>query len=118
MAGPGSATEERAMDWSGRITTFLSDERLLTNLIAVHVVVGALLILSVLVRQALQHGGDRLFVWAGLPSLRGVTQEAAEHVRNLVYWVTLGLMLAAFAAGALYHLAGRDIRQDAVDLWH
>lgn len=106
------------MDWSNRVTAFLSDERLLTNLIAVHVVVGALLILSVLVRQMLQSGGDRLFSWAGMPSLRDATQEAAEQMRNLVYWITLGLMLATAGGGILYHLAGRDVRQDLADLWH
>src|SRR5262249_43535236 len=109
---------ESTMDWSNRVTSFLSDERLLTNLIAVHVLVGALLILSVLVRQALQHGGDRLLGWVGLPSLRGVTEEATEQVRSLVYWTTLVFMLGAGAAGVLYHLSGRDVRQDLFDLWN
>src|SRR5688572_27250834 len=92
-----------AMDWSQNLIVFLSDERLLTNLIAVHLAIGALLIVSVLMRQALQQGSERLYLWLGLPALRSITQEAAEQVRSLVYWVTVVLMLATVTAGIVYH---------------
>ena len=59
------------MDLHTRIGHWLSDERLLANLIGVHVSLGAILIFSVIVRRILINGGDQLVRWTGLHWLDG-----------------------------------------------
>jgi small-conductance mechanosensitive channel len=106
------------MEWSVKVTQFLSDDRLLANLIAVHVLLAALLLMSIVVRKLLQSGGQRFLSWFGVSWLRGVTEEATTTARDLIYWTTSGLMVASVVGCVLYHVAGRDIRADSVAVWN
>src|SRR5262249_27440639 len=106
------------MDRSVKVVAFLSDDRLLANLIAVHVVLAGLLITSLIVRRILQSGGQNVLAWFGVSWLRGVTVEATSTIRDLVYWTTTALMAASVVGAVLYHLAGRDVRVDGVALWN
>jgi small-conductance mechanosensitive channel len=105
------------MGWSERVGAFLSDDRLLFNLIAVHAAIALLLILSVIARAILQNGGDRFRARLGTHWLHGITHEATQHARSLVWWTTLLLMAVTVAGGVFYHLGGGDIRTDLAELW-
>lgn len=106
------------MEWSTELAAFLADERLLANLIAVHVALLGLVVASLLVRQFLQLGGQRLLSWFGVAWLRGVTEEATGAARNLIYWITLAAMAACVLAAGAYHILGRDVRVDGPALWN
>src|SRR5947207_5614006 len=106
------------MEWSVKVAAFLSDDRLLANLIAVHILLVGLLLLSFMIRHLLQRSGQRFLSLFGFSWLRGVTEEATGAARDLVYWLTLALMAVGMAGGAFYHFAGRDIRADGLALWH
>jgi small-conductance mechanosensitive channel len=110
--------EVGAMEWSGDIGAFLADDRLLANLIAVHAALLALLVVSFVVRQVVQRGGQRFLSWFGVSWLRGVTEEATGAARQVVYWATLAAMAASIVGGIVYHFAGRDIRLDGAALWN
>jgi small-conductance mechanosensitive channel len=106
------------MEWSVKVAAFLSDDRLLANLIAIHVLLVALLLVSLAIRKLVQSGGQRFLSWFGFSWLRGVTEEATSTARDFVYWITVALMVGSFTGAVFYHLAGRDIRADGVTLWH
>ncbi len=93
------------------------DERLLANLVAVHLVLGLILVVSVVVRKVLLHGGNSLVRWTGLHWLDHVGQEANRRVRTLMFWTTLLAMVSAVATGIVYHVAGRDARADFTE-WY
>ena len=63
------------------------------------------------------HGGNHLVRWTGLHWLDGFSKEAVRHMRSLLFWTTLGLMIFAVIGGIIYHLAGRDIFLD-VQAWY
>jgi small conductance mechanosensitive channel len=96
----------------GEWTRLLSDERLLANLISIHFLLALLLVLSFAVRFVLLHGGERLLRLFGLHRWKNLTDEAERSLRSIVFWLTLGLMLAVIALGIGYHVLGRDIRAD------
>lgn len=100
------------MDLHTHVTSWLSDDRLLANLIGMHVILGALLLSSVLLRKLLIHGGNQFVHWTGLHWLDGVSQEAVRRTRALLFWSTLGLMIFTVVASFVYQAHGRDIRTD------
>jgi small-conductance mechanosensitive channel len=100
------------MDFFARLGDFLSDDRLLINLIAIHVLLAATLIASILVRSLLIQGSTQLFRFWGLARLDGAGQEAVRRLRVLLFWSTVGVMTTTVVGGIGYHLAGRDIRHD------
>ena len=102
------------MDLVSRIGDFLSDDRLLFNLIALHALLGLILLVSILLRRALVHGGDNIARLTGLRWLRGASQEAARKLGSFLFLATLGVMGIAVVTFILYHLAGRDVRSDIV----
>lgn len=105
------------MDLHTRLSQWLSDDRLLANLIGVHVVLAGLLILSIVIRKLLIHGGGQLVRWTGLHWLDGVSKEAVRRMRSLLFWTTLAAMALTLVAGAVYHVSGRDVRADLND-WY
>lgn len=105
------------MDIHNRIGVWLSDDRLLANLIGLHIVLCAVLIISVVLRKVLIHGGDELARWTGLHWIDGFSKEAVRRIRSLLFWTTLSLMLMTAVAGGIYHFRGRDIRLDVTD-WY
>src|SRR5438445_7704238 len=88
---PHTATEG-AMDLHTSIGELLTDERLLFNLIAIHALIGVTLIVSMIVKQILVRGSDRLAHLTGLHWLDGVSQEAVRRARSVLFWLTLGAM--------------------------
>ncbi len=102
------------MDLHESIINLLTDDRFLFNLIAVHCLLAATLIVSMLVKHALVQGSGWLVQWTGLHWLDGLGKEAVRRVRNLLFWTTLGLMLLIAAAGVVYHVHGNDVRDDVV----
>ena len=105
------------MDLYERITQILADDRLLANLVAIHIFLAVTLILSVFVRYVLVHGGTQLVRITGMRWLDGVGQQATRRVRAFLFWLTLLVMVVGIGAGVIYHLAGRDIRQDLLS-WY
>ncbi len=105
------------MDFLKDFGDWLTDDRLITNLIGVHVLLAALLLVSVIIRRIITQGGVQLIRWTGLHFLDGFSKEAVRHARTLLFWATVGLMLATAVGGIIYHLAGRDMRADALD-WY
>ncbi len=100
------------MNLFSRIGAFLADDRLLYNLIAVHALLGAALLLSFILRRLLTQGSNRLSNLASIPWLRGLGQEAARGARTCLFWTTLIVMGLIVAVAVIYHLGGRDIRTD------
>jgi small-conductance mechanosensitive channel len=105
------------MDLLLSIGDFLTDDRLLANLIGIHVVLGIVLIVSFISRKILLHGGDSLVRWTGLRWLDQVGKEANRRVRALMFWTTLLALSISIASGVVYHAAGRDLRAD-LGTWH
>ena len=105
------------MDLHTRIGSWLGDDRLLTNLVGLHILLAAILVVSVVLRKLLIHGGDQLARWTGLHWLEGFSREAVRRTRSFLFWSTLGLMTLAVLSGILYHMAGRDIRSDLTN-WY
>jgi len=103
------------MDLHAFVTDILSDERLLANLVAIHIGLGLVLIVSILCRNAVLAGGGRMLHWAGLDRVDGVSEEATRTVRSLTFWSALFAMLAIIAGGIAYHSYGRDVRLDVLE---
>lgn len=105
------------MDFYDRIMHILADDRLLANLVAMHVFLAVTLVLSVFLRYVLVHGSTQLVRLMGARWLDGVGQEATRRVRAFLFWLTLLVMVVGIGAGVIYHLAGQDIRQDFL-IWY
>ncbi|MCI0683673.1 MAG: mechanosensitive ion channel family protein [Gemmataceae bacterium] len=105
------------MELFAAIIDFLDEDRLLANLIGVHVILGIILVLSIVIRKILLRGGDSLVRWTGMHWLDQVGQEANRRVRALMFWTTLLTLSISVASGVVYHAAGRDIRAD-LGAWH
>lgn len=99
------------------LTKWLNDERLLANLIGIHVVLAAILIVSVLLRKLLKNGGENFVRWTGLHWLDGASKDAVHGLRTILFWSTVVLMLGSVASIAVYHLSGRHINDDVKD-WY
>jgi small conductance mechanosensitive channel len=105
------------MDLNALVGGLLNNDRLLANLVGIHVILGALLLASVLVRKTFKHGGRQFVRWTHLHWLEGLNREAHRSLRGLLFWVTLGLMAASIVSMGVYHASGRDLRVDLQD-WY
>src|SRR5262249_56667196 len=105
---------EGVMDIFSRLSGPLSDSRLGFNLIAIHGAITLTVLVSLILRRLIMHGGSRLGQWTGLRWLTAAGEEAAKRARVILFWLTIAAVGLSILAGALYHLAGRDIR---LDLW-
>ncbi|GEM_PF-174456 len=105
------------MDLLLTVRDFFADDRLLANLIGMHAVLGVILVVSLIVRKVLLHGGNSLVRWTGFHWLDHVGKEANRRVRALMFWTTLLGLAGTIATGVVYHAAGRDLRTDAQD-WY
>lgn len=95
-----------------------SDDRLLANLVGIHLVLIAIFSASVLLRRGLSRGGDTLVRWTGLHWLDGLSREASKGARTLLFWSTVALMITAVVSTFVYHFSGHDIRTDLGDWYH
>src|SRR5690348_14671629 len=95
-----------------RLRDTLTDSRFVANLTVTYGTVVAMVLVSLVVRRLLGHGGERLGHWTGLNWLDPFGREAAQRSRQLIARLTwLGAALLS-AAGIAYHAAGRDVRAD------
>ncbi|MSQ95230.1 MAG: mechanosensitive ion channel family protein [Gemmataceae bacterium] len=99
------------------LSKWLNDDRLLTNLISIHVVLAVVLIVSVILRKLLKNGGEQFVRWTGLHWLDGISQEAVKGMRSMLFWTTIVLMIVSVGSMAVYHVSGRDARGDLSD-WY
>src|SRR5437773_1138926 len=97
------------MDWLTQLFNVVANDRLVTNLIGLHVILAATLIVSIVLRKIIMHGGSQLVRWTGLHWLDGVSKAAVRRLRSLLFWSTIGLMTLMVLSGIVYHCAGRDI---------
>jgi small-conductance mechanosensitive channel len=105
------------MEWSAKLTAFLTDERLLINLVALHGTLLFVWLASLVVRAIVRMGGQRILSWFGVSWLRGVTEEAAGAAQNAITFATLTIMGGAVVGGVAYHFLGRDVRVDGAEIW-
>lgn len=98
------------------LAKIFNDERLLANLIGIHIVLAVLLVVSVILRKLLKHGGESAARWTGLHWLDGVSKEAVKGMRSMLFWTTVALMIVSVGSMAVYHMSGRDARGDAQEL--
>lgn len=94
------------------LSKWLNDDRLLANLIGIHIVLAAILLVSVILRKVLKNGGDQLARWTGLPWLDSMSKEAVKGLRSMLFWMTVVMMIVSVASVAVYHVSGRDARAD------
>ncbi len=105
------------MDWLNSLGNWIADDRLLTNLIGLHLLLGLFCCAAVVLRRLLMHGGNQAARWTGLHWLDGISKEAAKHARTLLFWSTLALMALTIVGAIAYHVLGRDMRVD-VQAWY
>lgn len=89
-----------------------ADGRLLTNLIAIHVLVLVWLGVSILLRGLVARGIHRLAHWAGSARLRKLADDATKHSHAMLFWLTLLGMALTVAGGIGFHMLGRDVRHE------
>ena len=96
---------------------FVADDRLIANLVAVHLIIAGLLIVGIVLRKILTQGGEQFARWTGLHWLDGFSKEATRRLRTILFWIILALMAGTVLAGLGYQAGGRDMRQDVTD-WY
>ncbi|HKI38102.1 MAG TPA: mechanosensitive ion channel family protein [Gemmataceae bacterium] len=99
------------------IRDFLTESRFIANVTVSYGLIVVMILLSLLVRRLLGHGGERLAHWTGLHWLDGVGREAAHRSRRLIARLTLLGVVLLLAGGVAYHLLGRDVRTDCYE-WY
>lgn len=93
------------------IADVLADARFDANLIAFYGFIVLLVLVALIMRRLLAR--DRPVNWTGLHWLDTLGDEATAHARKLLGWATFAAIALLTLAGLGYHLAGRDIRDDA-----
>ena len=53
------------MSFLSRLSDLLTDARLTSNLIAIHAALVGIVLISIIIRRLLTHGGNRLIAWTG-----------------------------------------------------
>ena len=72
---------------------WIQDDRLLANLIGIHLVLVLLVVLSLALRRLLKNGLDRVAGWTELSWLARISTETARRPTRGPLWSTLTLML-------------------------
>ena len=75
------------------LSKWLNDERLLANLIGIHIALAIVLILSLLLRKLLKSTGEQFVRWTGLTWLETASREAVKSMRSMLFWGTIALMV-------------------------
>src|SRR4026208_180231 len=99
------------------LTQWLNDDRLLANLIGIHVFLAAVLVVAVILRKLLRNGSEQIGRLTGSQWLDGFSKDAVKSVRAILFWATVGLMVVSVVSMAAYHLSGRHIQEDLKD-WY
>jgi hypothetical protein len=96
-----------------RVRETLTESRFIANLTVTYGIIVVMVIISLIVRRLLGHGGERLAQWTGLRWLDSFGREAAQRSRRLVARLTWLGVVVLTGGGIAYHMYGRDIRADA-----
>ena len=99
------------------INKWFNDDRLLANLIGVHIALAAILIASIVFRKLLKTGSEQIVRWMGLRWLGRASKEAIKGMHSILFWSTVALMIVSVVAMATYHLSGRHAHNDFKD-WY
>jgi small-conductance mechanosensitive channel len=94
------------------LSKWLNDERLLANLIGIHIVLAVILVVSIVLRKLLKNGGEQVARWTGLQWLDNASKEAVKGARSLLFWSTVTLMILSVVSVAVYHFSGRHAHED------
>lgn len=105
------------METWDRIRTFFANDRLDANLVGFCGSIVVLFALSLVLRRLLLRNGTRLARWSGLKWVDAVGDEAIRHSSRLLLWLSVLTAIGLGIAGVVYHLAGRDLRED-VARWY
>jgi moderate conductance mechanosensitive channel len=113
----GAATDPDAregvmLSYLEHVRDMLTESRFIANVTVTYGTIVVLVLLSLIVRRLLGHGGEHLGVWTGLHWLDGFGREAALRSRRLVARLTWVVVVVLAVGGIVYHAAGRDVRQD------
>jgi small-conductance mechanosensitive channel len=92
------------------IGQIVPDSRLISNLIAVHVLVLFWLGISVTLRWMLTRGAARMAQWSNSEGLKKFSDEATRRGRAILFWSTVGAMCLSVIVAVTYHLMGYDAR--------
>jgi small conductance mechanosensitive channel len=88
----------------------LADGRLDANLLVFYGGIVVCIVVSLVLRRLLARGGSQLSRLSGFHWLHAVGEEAARRARQLLFWVTVVVVLTIGVGGTAFHLAGGDIR--------
>jgi small conductance mechanosensitive channel len=100
------------MDYLSRLPNLFKDPRLTANLVAVHGLIVLVVILCLVLRRLVTRSCHKLGERTGFDWLDPVGREAARRARRMVLWLTLATIVALAVLTAVYHIAGRDVRDD------
>jgi moderate conductance mechanosensitive channel len=90
----------------------LTEARFIANVTVIYGGIVVMVLLSLIVRRLIGHGGDHLAQWTELHWLDGVGRGAAQRTRRLVAWLTWLVVVVLGVGGIVYHALGRDVRHD------
>jgi small conductance mechanosensitive channel len=111
------ATEGVMHSFFNQLRDQVTDHRFLANLTVTYGAVVVVVLVSLLVRRLIGHGGERLAQWTGLRWLDRFGKEAAQRARRLIARLTWLAVVLLSAGGITYHALGRDVRGDVED-WY
>ncbi len=96
----------------GQVRDYVSDGRFVANVTAIYGSAVVLMVLSLVVRRLIGHGGERMAHWTGLHWTHDFNRAAAHKTRRVIAWLTWLVVVALAAGGVAYHALGRDVRAD------
>jgi small conductance mechanosensitive channel len=99
------------------VRDLLTEPRFVANVTVIYGGVVVMVLLSLVTRRLIGHGGEHLSRWTGLHWLDRFGREAAHRSRRLIAWLTWAAVVVLGAGGVVYHAVGRDVRQDFRD-WY
>jgi small conductance mechanosensitive channel len=94
------------------VRDLLTETRFVANVTVIYGGIVVLVVLSLVARRLIGHGGEHLAQWTGLRWLDGFGREAAQRTRRLIAWLTWAAVVVLGAGGVVYHAVGRDVRHD------
>jgi small conductance mechanosensitive channel len=94
------------------VRDLLTEPRFVANVTVIYGGIVVMVLLSLVVRRLIGHGGEHLARWTGLHWLYRFGHVAAHRTRRLIAWLTWVAVVVLGAGGVVYHAVGRDVRQD------
>ncbi len=107
------------MSFVDTMQEIVREDRFAVNLIAAHVMVLGILVVSFFLRRMLHRSSSQILDnvksdhW-----LHPLGQEMAGRLRALLFWGTLAAIALCLLSGVGYHFLGRDVRADLRHWWN